>query len=292
MMAEHVQDKRPAYPPVLPDARVEIYKTVDDVDLRLWIFEPEGPQPDAPRAAIVFFFGGGWRAGSPAQFQAHCRYLAARGMVAMTADYRVYARHGVKPHTCVADAKSAVRWIRANADRLDIDPDRIAAGGGSAGGHLAAATATLLAYDDPQDDLSVSAQPNALVLFNPALVLTSIPGKLEMPEARIVKLAERLGVDPASMSPYRYITSESPPTIIFHGIADEVVPYETVALFQKGMLTYDNRCELIGYEGCGHGFFNQGRDHNAPFVDTVHRMDGFLTSLGCLEAPPAVRVER
>jgi acetyl esterase/lipase len=289
-MTAHVQDKQRAYPPVLPGARVEVYKTVDDVDLRLWIFEPEGPQPDEPRAAIVFFFGGGWRRGNPAQFYEHCRYLAGRGMVAVTADYRVNARHGVKPRMCVADAKSAVRWIRAHADRLDVDPDRIAAGGGSAGGHLAAATATLPAYDDPQDDRSISARPNALVLFNPALVLASVPGAFEMPEARIVKLTERLGVDPASLSPYRHVTPDTPPAIIFHGTADATVPYESVVLFREAMVAHGNRCELIGYRGCGHGFFNVGRDHNGPFVDTVHRMDGFLTTLGYCAPLPAVTV--
>ncbi len=289
-MAEHGQDKKRAYPPVLPGARVKVYKTVDDVDLRLWIFEPEGPKPQEPRAAIVFFFGGGWQRGNPAQFHEHCRYLAGRGMVAMTADYRVYARHGVKPPRCVADAKSAVRWIRAHADRLGVDPDRIAAGGGSAGGHLAAATATLPTYDDPEDDPAVSAQPNALVLFNPALVLASVPGTFEMPEARIVKLADRLGVEPASLSPYRHVVPGTPPAIIFHGTADATVPYESVALFQEAMVAHGNRCELVGYEGCGHGFFNVGRDHNGPFVDTVHRMDGFLASLGYLTPPPAVTV--
>jgi acetyl esterase/lipase len=295
-MNQHRQNQKPqpakpsTYPPVLPGARVAVYKTVDDVELRVWIFEPDAPGPGERRPAIVFFFGGGWQRGNPAQFEAHCRYLAARGMVAMTADYRVDTRHGVKPHTCVADAKSAVRWIRANAAHLSVDPDRIAAGGGSAGGHLAAATATLPAYDDPQDDRSISARPDALVLFNPALVLASIPGTFEMPRARIVKLADRLGVEPASLSPYRHVTPDVPPAIIFHGTADATVPYETAALFAEAMRDHDNRCELVGYQGCGHGFFNVGRDHNGPFVDTVHRMDGFLTSLGYLVPPPPVTV--
>src|SRR5262245_37466762 len=159
-----------AYPPKFDGARSETYKKVGDVTLSLNIFEPPGAS--APnRPAIVFFFGGGWTNGSPAQFEQHCRHLASRGMVAITADYRVASRHQVKPTACLADAKSAIRWVRQNAKRLGIDPQRIAAGGGSAGGHLAAATATVPGFDEPGEDTKVSAVPNALVLFNPALVL-------------------------------------------------------------------------------------------------------------------------
>jgi acetyl esterase/lipase len=164
------------YPPHLEDATVEKYKTVGDVSLNLWIFNPQDHKPSDHRAAILFFFGGGWNSGSPEQFQSQCRHLAERGMVAMAVDYRVNSRHGVKPVQCVADAKSAMRWVRANAVRLGIDPQRIAAGGGSAGGHLAACTALIKDCDEPGENTAVSAVPNALVLFNPALMLAPLEG--------------------------------------------------------------------------------------------------------------------
>ena len=88
------------YPPSFTGARTEVYKTVGDVKLTLSIFEPAAG-PKTGRPAIVFFFGGGWTNGSPAQFEQQCRHLAARGMVAITADYRVASRHQVKPVTCV-----------------------------------------------------------------------------------------------------------------------------------------------------------------------------------------------
>ena len=118
----------------LPGSRVEVYKTIGDVKLKIYIYEPKGHKAGAKRPAIVFFFGGGWRGGTPRQFLEHCRYLASKGMVAMTVDYRVSSRQGTKPVHCVRDGKSAVRWIRQNADRLGIDPDRVVSGGGSAGG--------------------------------------------------------------------------------------------------------------------------------------------------------------
>ena len=275
-----------AYPPTMPDARVENYKTVGDIELRLWIFSPEGHSDNDSRPAIIFFFGGGWRSGSPIHFAKHCEYLAARGMVAITADYRVSERHGVKVNSCVADAKSAIRWIRAHASRLGINPDRIVASGGSAGGHLAAATATLPSHDDADDDLSISTKPNALVLFNPVVVLAPIQGSREFTEDELSRRNERLGAEATSLSPYHHTNKGVCPTIIFHGTADTTVPYKTVELFCKKMLEQGNHCELFGYKGEKHGFFNFGRDGNASFIDTVNKMDRFLVSLGYLKAVP------
>ena len=154
-------------------ARVETYKTVGDTKLKLYIFAPAAAS-NTP--AIVFFFGGAWIMGSPQQFEDQCRHYAERGMVAITADYRVGSRQHVKPVQCVADARSAIRWVRANAAKLGIDPNRIAAGGGSAGGHLAACTALITEFDEPNEDKNISATPNALVLFNPGLVLAPLDG--------------------------------------------------------------------------------------------------------------------
>lgn len=135
-----------AYPPQMQGCRVETYKTVGDTKLNLYVFSPSAPK-NAP--AIVFFFGGGWKSGTPQQFETQCRELAKRGMVAITADYRDESRHRVKPTQCVADARSAMRWVRAHSKELGVDPQRIAAGGGSAGGHLAACTAFIAEFDEP-----------------------------------------------------------------------------------------------------------------------------------------------
>ena len=78
----------------LPGSRAEVYKTIGDVKLKIYIYEPKGHKAGANRPAIVFFFGGGWTGGTPKQFQEHCRYLASKGMVAMAADYRVATRQG------------------------------------------------------------------------------------------------------------------------------------------------------------------------------------------------------
>jgi len=254
-------------------ARTEVYKTVGDTKLELFIFSPEGHQPKDRRPAILFFFGGGWTNGTPKQFEPHCRMLAAKGMVAITADYRVASRHQVKVVDCVRDAKSAVRWVRQNAKRLGIDPKRIAAGGGSAGGHLAAATATLPEFEEPSENIKISSRPNALVLFKPALVLTLSGAALPI---------TRTGVEAKRISPDEHIRKGTPPTIIFHGKADTTVPYATVELFTRKMQAAGNRCELVGFEGQTHGFFNYGRGENKMYEKTTAEMIRFLASLGYL----------
>ncbi|MDB4796380.1 alpha/beta hydrolase fold domain-containing protein, partial [Akkermansiaceae bacterium] len=111
-----------------------------DVELKLHVFNPEGHKASDSRPAIVFFFGGGWNGGSPKQFYPHSEHLASLGMVAISAEYRVKSRNKTTPMECVKDGNSAIRWVRSHAKELGINPDMIAAGGGSAGGHVAAAT--------------------------------------------------------------------------------------------------------------------------------------------------------
>ena len=267
------------YPPELPGARVEVYKTIGGAKLNLYIFEPEGHKASDKTPAIVFFFGGGWNTGSPVQFLNQSKYLAARGMVAITADYRVASRYPVKVADCVRDANSAIRWVRQNAKRLGIDPDRIAAGGGSAGGHLAAATALIPELHEPDEDMKVSSKPNALVMFNPALVLAPVEGI-----DTGIDLKDRIGGDPVTVSPYHHIAKKAPPSIIFHGKADTTVPYLTAKIFADKMTAMGNRCDLEGYEGEVHGFFNYGKGGNAAYDSTVKKMDAFLVSLGWLKS--------
>ena len=288
---DSLEAQRP-YPPEMEGTTSEVYRTVDDVELRMYFCNPEGHTADDRRPAIVFFFGGGWRSGSPQQFLPQCRYLAERGMVAAVANYRVATRHGVTAHECVEDAKSAVRWLRANADRLGVDPDRIAAGGGSAGGHLAAATATLPGHDPDPD--GVSPVPNALVLFNPATVLAPVDGDpppTEEERERFAALEERFGAAPESMSPFHHLRAGLPPTILFHGQADQTVPHSTADRFCRGLREHGNRCDFVSYHEQGHGFFNFGRgedgeNRNKWYDDTVSRMDGFFYSLEWLDPKP------
>ena len=278
------------YPPQMKGATEEVYKQIGDVQMRLYMFQPEQPSAQ-PRPAVVFFFGGGWRSGSPEQFEQHCRYLAQRGVVAMTADYRVSSRHQTKAKACVADGKSAIRWVRKNAKRLNIDPNRIAAAGGSAGGHVAACTGVLDKWDEPGEDLSISSRPDLMVLFNPAVALASVDGQRPLSEETMKSLHQRMGVEPRLLSPVHHVSERVPPTLIFHGKADETVPFRTVQWFAEAMNKAGNECQLSGFEDAGHGFFNFGRDNNRPFVKTLKEMDEFLVAYKFLADNPK-QVER
>lgn len=258
-------------------AQAERYKTVGDVDLYLHIFAPEGHAATDKRPAAVFFFGGGWNGGTPKQFEPHARYLASRGMVAMVADYRVKSRQGTSPFECVKDGKSAVRWIRDHAAKLGIDPQRIAAGGGSAGGHVAAATGNVPGLEEAGEAADISPRPNALLLFNP--VYDNGPDGYGY---------ERVKDRYQEISPLHNIAKGAPPTIVFLGTKDSLIPVSTAEAYEAKMKSVGSRCDTHLYEGQPHGFFNKGRSDDKYYHATVLEMDKFLGSLGWLEGEPTI----
>jgi acetyl esterase/lipase len=254
------------------DTKSFVYKKTKQADLELVVHYPPGWKETDQRPGIVFFFGGGWTGGKIEQFEPQSKHLASRGMVAARADYRVKSRHGVTPKECVEDAKSAVRWMRANAAKLGVDPDRIVAAGGSAGGHIAACTAFSPGLDADDEDAKISSRPNALVLFNPVLRFADIP-----------QLMERIGDDEAlgkTISPTLHLTKDSPPTLIFFGTADRLAAMGDE--FMKQSKELGHQAELFTAEDQPHGFFNR-----PPWQKkTTQRMDEFLVSIGYLEGKP------
>lgn len=266
-------------PGVVPNAWAqehEVYKTVDTTVLSLDIYYPPEMIAGKTYPAIIFFFGGGWIQGDKVQFEPHAKYFSERGMISVLADYRVRSRNNTTPFEALKDAKSAIRYLRTNAARFHIDPEKLVASGGSAGGHLAAAAAACENYDDDQDDLTVSAKPNALVLFNP--VIDNGPGGYGF---------ERVGEDYRHFSPLHNLHRGMPPTILFLGTRDKLIPVETARYYQKVMKKLGSRCDLHLYEGQEHGFFNL--KNQEYYVQTVLRTDEFLISLGYLSGSPTIK---
>ncbi|MBN2632732.1 MAG: alpha/beta hydrolase fold domain-containing protein [Bacteroidales bacterium] len=228
-------------------------------------------------AAIVFFFGGGWRKGSPTQFNEHAKYLASRGMFAFQADYRTMEQDSVTPFESVSDGKSAIRWVRMNARFLGIDPHRIASGGGSAGGHIAAACGTLRGLDEPGEDLKISSVPDAMVLFNPVYDNGPTGYGYGLFGDRYLEI-----------SPLHNIRRGIAPAIVFLGTIDKNIPVATAEDFKRRMEEAGSRSELFLYEGQGHGFFNYNRGY-AMYSNTLYETDRFLSSLGFIKGEPLIK---
>ena len=253
-------------------AETLVYKTADGRELRLHLEKPSDWKATDQRPAIVFFFGGGWVGGTPEQFRAQSEFFATRGMVGIRVEYRTIPK-GDKgpPLVCCADAKSAIRYVRGRAAELGVDPTRIAAAGGSAGGHLAAFTAMVDGLDDPADDVKISCKPDALVLFNP--VFNNGPGQWGH---------GRVGGRFREFSPAHHITKAAPPTCVFLGDADHLIPVSVLRGFEAAMKAAGVRCDAHLYPGAAHGFFNK-----EPYrSQTLAEADKFLVSLGWLKGGP------
>ena len=268
--AKQTNDSEDRRPETMKGAVTKVYRTVDDHPLRVHWYRPNQWQPDDRRAAMILIHGGGWVNGTPAQFKTMARYFAARGMTTFLPEYRVGEIHGTTPFDAIEDIKALVRWVRSGYQQLGVDPTRIILVGGSAGGHLAAATAFLPAINASDDDLSISTRPAALILYNPALDATQYP--------------EAFGDDARRGSPLHHVEPGAPPTLIFHGTRDRIVPINQSRVLQRLMKKNGDNCELVEFEGMTHGFFNEYRNDGAPFQKTIVHADRFLVEQGLLKA--------
>ncbi|MDW7691207.1 alpha/beta hydrolase [Flammeovirgaceae bacterium SG7u.111] len=251
------------------------YKEIDSVKLDLTFRYPADFNKSKKYPTIVFFFGGGWNGGTVKQFEPHAEYFASRGMITVLADYRVKSRHKTTPYESVADAKSAIRFLRKHAKALNVNPKKIVASGGSAGGHLAAACGNCPGLDEPGEDLKISSKANALVLFNP--VFDNGPEGFQN---------ERMGERWEEISPAHNIKKGVPPTIVFLGTKDHLIPVSIAENYYAKMEAAGGRCELFLYEGEGHGFFNKQKKEGVYFNKTVRETDLFLISLKYLKGEP------
>jgi acetyl esterase len=255
---------------VLKPTRMLPYKKVADQELLLHVFEPEGFKTSDSRSCYLIIHGGGWTGGAPPRMYPFAAHYAKLGLVGISMQYRLHSKKtGVSVFDCVKDARSAVRYIRGHAMELGIDPQKVIVSGGSAGGHLAAATALFGNVSEDGDDLKVSPIPNALVLLFP-VIDTSKEGYGN----------EKIGDRWQELSPVHHVRPGVPPTIIFHGTGDTVTPFAGAKAFHEAMLKAGNRCELDINEGGVHGYLMRNK---ALYDDSLSKTDVFLKSLGLLK---------
>lgn len=234
-----------------------LYKETPQEDLYLYLLHPLSKSQES-LPAIVYFTGGGWVAGTPEGQIPNAAWFRDQGIIGIAADYRVKTRHGTTPVECVRDGKSAIRFVREHAAELGIDPDRIIAAGGSAGGHVTACTA-IEGGDEANENLLVSSKPNALVLHNPVLGEGFGPDFFaEHPE----------------YSPILQLKKGWPPTILSNGTKDGTTPYQVAVKFTRLMNEAGNACELISVKEADHSC--DWPVSNPNFLPTMQRMLAFL----------------
>jgi len=249
--------------------KIVTYKKNDHRDLTLHIFPPSNHGDARPRPAIVFFFGGGWRYGTPLQFYPECAHFADQGLVAISADYRIAAIDHTTPFESVADGKSAIRWVRQHAAELGVDPHRIIAAGASAGGQVAAATGIISGLDAPSEDLNISSKPDAMLLWY----------------ATVDNGPDGFGCDLMGglyqqISPLHNIDSHTPPSLFILGTHDPLVPVKTAREFKTKIEQAGGRCDLKLFPGAGHPLYEYQKGNSLYRQETLMAADDFLASIG------------
>jgi acetyl esterase/lipase len=216
-------------------------------------------------------------------FRRQAAYLASVGFVSVSIEYR-FSSEATYP-AALYDCKAAVRWMRANADRYKVNPDKIAAAGGSSGGHLAAmlgTTADVRTLGGDGGNPGFSSRVQAVVAFNGLFDFVSLasesPGVLDPKSPVFQFLGGALDKVPQiwmEASPVAHISGNSPPFLILHGRADTIVPFEQALEMEKTLHAVGVRADLYSGEGGKHGFFNA-----PPFYEpTLQRMEQFLRSV-------------
>ncbi|MBC8215538.1 MAG: alpha/beta hydrolase [Candidatus Marinimicrobia bacterium] len=223
---EKLVDVKPPIPPTVIEYRDIVYKTTESRPLKLDIYHPRNL--DKPTPVLIFIHGGAWKSGDKSDYLRYLVDFAERGYVTVSLSYR-FSQEAVFP-AAVKDVKCALKWIRSHAEDYFIDPNQIAVIGGSAGGHLA----MMIGYS-PETEIfegncdcdSISSRVNAVVNLYGAVDLTTDFAIAQQSAKQFIggeyndhKEAYQ------NASPINYITKDDPPTLIFHGTLDTIVPVD------------------------------------------------------------------
>jgi acetyl esterase/lipase len=230
-------------PDRLPGAETIQYRQ-GPTAMNLFVFKPAGWAASDRRAAFVYFFGGGWTRGTPEKSEGWARWAAERGMVGIAPDYRTKNRFGTSPLASVADGRAAFRWVTDHADELGIDPERVAVGGSSAGGHVAAWTA--IQRTPPGSDPAEAPQVKPAVLFLTSAVTDTSDDTGYTPD--------RFGEHARALSPVHQLDKEMPPVLMFHAADDDLVHYRSAVAFHDALVASGNTCDLVTVPEGGHGY--------------------------------------
>ncbi len=259
------------------------YAGTDNPRQCLDLFLPKERDSDSPLPVIVFIHGGAWRAGDKRGGQGRVRPFVSSGQYAgVSVGYRLTgeAQWPAQIHDC----KAAIRWIRANAKRHGLDPDRIGVWGTSAGGHLVAMLGTSAGVPAMDGDLGPHNKVSTAVacvvdFFGPTDFLQMdahrVPGSTmahdpaDSPESQLVGGAIQSHPDRvATANPITYVTADDPPFLIMHGDDDRLVPIHQSVIFDKALQRAGVDVTFVPVKGAGHGLRGVNTsDQVTPFFD-------------------------
>jgi acetyl esterase len=261
------------------DHEVEIFKTDNSFILEAHIFYPNKTLALERHPAIIIFHGGGWNSGNPSWAFERAKHFRDLGLVAIAAQYRLTNLHDITAIESMSDARALIMWMRQNATSTNIDPDRIAAYGWSAGAHLVSSAAI---FSESIPGNTINSIPNAMILVSPAV---SLPKGKGWEGWKFNVFGANTTV--SSANPLEHVRSGLQPTIILQGRDDTVTPLEGIQAFHDQMMAHGNHCELFIYDGVGHLFTpNTMPDNREPHPDkkvqgkAYDQADAFLKNLG------------
>jgi len=241
------------------------YKRVGERELLIHIVQPDGHAANARAPVVVYFHGGGWSGGSPESGFVYGEALAEHGIVTLAVEYRL--TDTVTLDETIKDAAAATRWTRERGRTIGADPGKILAFGHSAGGHLAASTATLRSFDEEDDYTRASPRPNALALMAPYPATMETAGEFLPTDADIADYEPRLNIN-----------GRLPPTLIIQGDADTLVLPAQSEAYHEALTNAGVDSTLVMVEGVAHRFQEDGAKD-----DVAERLLQFADELGWLD---------
>lgn len=260
----------------LPGTTALVYRNASPANLSLFVYKPTGWHAEDSRAAMLCIFGGGWVTGNPTKDlpKGLAAWAASKGMVGITPDYRTNERFATTPLQQVDDARAALRWVQDNHASLGVDPSRIVTCGSSTGAHLALWTAISATPPGSDPQTAPLVQPVATILVSAIFDTSPMSGFH----------ADRFGAQALALSPFHQPAAYMPPTLMFHGTADKLLPYAHAVEYCDALRSHGNACQLVPIQGAPHVWFDSHKFK--PATRAVYDSVGtFLQQLGILVAP-------
>ena len=231
-----------------PDVDKDIvYREAAGEQLKFDFYRPVKTD-DGPSALVVVIHGGAWMSGKRQDMDALCQAIAKEGMAAATVSYRLAPKH--RWPAMLEDVQAAVRFFRANAAEFAVDPDRIGAAGGSAGGHLA----LLLGFTDAPAAGTSSRVQAVFNIFGPTDLSQDFDPQIadQVAFAVIGKKYADAGEEVRKFSPLSYVGKESSPVFTIHGSEDKLVPVKQAERLREALKEAGVESETVIVEGMGH----------------------------------------